>query len=150
MRAAPCPGTGQHRSQPIECIVAPLQEIWDAHLASTHDARVHRKALKARKMVEQKWHKWTVDRICCMCRVDDTDDLPPLCASWEPPRLCTTSIFVTATGSPSNGNSPLLAPFLLQTSKMALTSLAPRAPLGLCARTTSICSSASHAHQQTS
>ena len=69
-------------ADPMERVVAPLQEIWDAHLASVHDARAHQIASQAEKTVDQKWNDRTVDRICRMCGVTDTDDLSPLHAEW--------------------------------------------------------------------
>lgn len=69
-------------SDPMERVVAPLNEIRDAHLAAVHDARVHRAGVHARKTVAQKWNDRTVDRICRMCQEADTDDLPPLYSEW--------------------------------------------------------------------
>jgi len=70
--------TPNGRDPALHGLLGAMREVRDGILDDLGDRRADRNERKAVRGIEQKWNDKTVDRICKMCGVNQTEDLPPL------------------------------------------------------------------------
>lgn len=70
--------TTQGRDPALHGLLGAMREVRDGVLDDLADRRIDRSERKAVRSIEQKWNDKTVDRMCKMCGVNQTEDLPPL------------------------------------------------------------------------